>query len=84
MAVLICLINQLMSEVVPKLSNRRFAFLEQPHLYIKNISGANDGMVSEISARWSDNIIKLENISHAEIIDIKNGKYLEMIYPAFT
>jgi len=39
--------------------------------YINRISGANDGLVSEASARWSDNIIKYENISHNEIIDLK-------------
>jgi triacylglycerol lipase len=40
--------------------------------YIKKISGDNDGLVSECSARWGDNITKIEGgISHAEILDYK-------------
>jgi triacylglycerol lipase len=40
--------------------------------YIKDIRGANDGVVSEWSTKWGDNIIKIEGgISHAEIIDYK-------------
>jgi triacylglycerol lipase len=40
--------------------------------YIKGIRGDNDGLVSEWSARWGDNIIKIEGgISHADIIDYK-------------
>ena len=43
--------------------------------YIKNINGDNDGIVSEYSARWGDNIIKIEGgISHAEIVDLKKKK----------
>jgi triacylglycerol lipase len=42
------------------------------HQYIKKISGNNDGIVSEYSAKWGNNIIKIEGrISHAEIIDFK-------------
>jgi triacylglycerol lipase len=45
------------------------------YLYIRSINGDNDGIVSEYSARWSDNIIKIEGgISHAEIIDYKKRK----------
>jgi triacylglycerol lipase len=45
------------------------------YLHIKSINGDNDGMVSEYSARWGDNIIKIEGgISHAEIIDFKRKK----------
>jgi len=53
--------------------------------YIKGISGANDGLVSEVSARWGDNISKINNgISHREIIDfmekINPGKNIPAIY----
>jgi len=38
--------------------------------YIKKISGDNDGFVSEFSAKWGDNVTKIEGgISHAEILD---------------
>jgi triacylglycerol lipase len=44
--------------------------------YIKKTIGENDGMVSEYSARWGDNITKVEGgISHGQIIDIM-GKEL--------
>jgi triacylglycerol lipase len=43
--------------------------------YIKKIMGNNDGIVSESSAQWGDNIAKIEGrISHAEILDIKKRK----------
>ena len=43
--------------------------------YIKNVRGDNDGIVSEYSAKWGDNIFKIEGgISHAEIIDYKRKK----------
>jgi len=46
-----------------------------PYLYVKNISGKNDGIVSEWSAKWSNNVHKIEGgISHAEIIDYKKKK----------
>ena len=52
--------------------------------YIKKISGANDGVVSEVSASWSDKITKIERISHAEIVDYKKrdikGIYIPGIY----
>jgi triacylglycerol lipase len=45
------------------------------YLYIKKINGDNDGTVSEYSARWSDNIVKIEGgISHFEIVDFKMKK----------
>ncbi|MCL2197001.1 MAG: alpha/beta hydrolase [Treponema sp.] len=44
------------------------------YLYIDKINGANDGIVSELSARWSRNITKYENISHIEMMDIKKRK----------
>ena len=38
--------------------------------YIKKITGDNDGFVSESSAKWGNNITKIEGgISHAEILD---------------
>jgi triacylglycerol lipase len=43
-------------------------------LYIRRVSGANDGIVSEVSSMWSDNITKIERISHAEIVDFKKRK----------
>jgi len=43
--------------------------------YIKSLNGNNDGIVSEYSARWGNNIIKIEGgISHAEIVDYKMKK----------
>jgi triacylglycerol lipase len=43
--------------------------------YIRKIRGDNDGIVSEYSAKWGDNIIKIEGgISHVEIIDYKKKK----------
>jgi len=43
--------------------------------YIKILTGDNDGIVSEYSAKWGDNITKIEGgISHAEIIDYKKRK----------
>ena len=43
--------------------------------YIKKINGDNDGFVSEYSARWGDNITKIEGrISHAEILDYNMRK----------
>jgi len=39
-------------------------------LYIKRIEGDNDGLVSEYSARWGRNVIKIPGgISHVQIID---------------
>jgi len=40
------------------------------YAYIQSISGDNDGLVSETSARWGNNITKIEGgISHGGIID---------------
>jgi triacylglycerol lipase len=45
------------------------------HWYINNISGKNDGIVSERSAKWGNNIIEIKGgISHAEIVDYKKKK----------
>jgi len=46
-----------------------------PYLYVNLVNGKNDGIVSENTAKWSDNIHKIEGgISHAEIIDYKKKK----------
>ena len=55
------------------------------YLYVKKISGKNDGIVSEQSAQWGDNHRKIEDgISHAEIVDYKkkaiSGKNIPDIY----
>ena len=43
--------------------------------YIKKVKGKNDGIVSEYSAKWGNNIAKIEGgISHAEILDVKKKK----------
>jgi len=43
--------------------------------YIKKVNGDNDGFVSESSAKWGDNITKIEGgISHAEILDYNMRK----------
>jgi triacylglycerol lipase len=40
--------------------------------YIKSVHGDNDGIVSEWSAKWGNNVIKIgTGISHAEIADYK-------------
>jgi triacylglycerol lipase len=40
--------------------------------YIHKISGDNDGLVSECSAQWGDNITKIEGgISHVDILDVQ-------------
>ena len=40
--------------------------------YLKSVSGENDGVVSECSAKWGTNVIKIEGgISHAEVVDYK-------------
>jgi len=40
------------------------------HRYIQKVRGDNDGFVSEYSAKWGDNITKIDGgISHAEILD---------------
>jgi len=43
--------------------------------YIKKVNGDNDGFVSESSAKWGDNVTKIEGgISHAEILDYNMRK----------
>jgi len=43
--------------------------------YINKISGKNDGLVSENSAKWGNNVSKIgDGISHAQILDVKNKK----------
>jgi len=50
--------------------------------YIKSVSGDNDGVVSEYSARWGDNVVKIgSRISHAEILDVKRRKISSMDIP---
>jgi triacylglycerol lipase len=50
--------------------------------YIKKESGENDGMVSEFSARWGNNITKVEGgISHGQIIDIFGKDPFDMKIP---
>ena len=45
------------------------------HRYIQKISGDNDGFVSEYSAQWGNNSVKIEGgISHADILDCKMKK----------
>jgi len=45
------------------------------HNYIKKISGENDGLVSESSAKWGMNSNRIEGrISHADILDYKRRK----------
>jgi triacylglycerol lipase len=45
------------------------------HWYLKSISGENDGVVSEHSAKWGENATKIAGgISHAEILDYKKKK----------
>ena len=50
--------------------------------YLQYVAGENDGIVSEYSARWGDNITKIEGISHLEIIDIKKRDISGMDIPA--
>jgi triacylglycerol lipase len=43
--------------------------------YLKKTIGDNDGFVSECSAKWGDNVTKIEGgISHAEILDYNMRK----------
>ena len=43
--------------------------------YLKNVAGDNDGVISEKSAKWGKETIKIEGgISHAEILDYKRKK----------
>lgn len=50
--------------------------------YIRSVSGENDGIVSARSARWGDNVVKIEGgISHAEILDVKKRRISGMDIP---
>jgi len=50
--------------------------------YIKKEIGENDGLVSEYSARWGDNVTKVEGgISHGQIIDIMGKDQSDMKIP---
>jgi len=50
--------------------------------YLKFITGANDGLVSEYSARWGDNIIKVDGgLSHGQIIDIMGQSLFDIEIP---
>ena len=43
--------------------------------YIEKVNGANDGLVSENSAKWGPNVTKIKGkISHADILDLKMKK----------
>jgi len=45
------------------------------YLYVSKVSGKNDGIVSEHSAKWGNNISRINGgISHAEIVDYKKMK----------
>ncbi|MCL2380014.1 MAG: alpha/beta fold hydrolase [Treponema sp.] len=45
------------------------------YLFLKRARGKSDGVVSEYSARWGDNIAQIEGgISHSEILDVKRKK----------
>ena len=53
--------------------------------YLKLARGNSDGVVSEYSAQWGDNIAALgSGISHAEILDVKkktiSGIHIPDIY----
>jgi triacylglycerol lipase len=52
------------------------------YLYIKDISGENDGIVSVYSAKWGNHVMKIDGgISHAEIIDYKRKNISEINIP---
>jgi triacylglycerol lipase len=55
------------------------------YLYVESISGPNDGIVSEYSAKWGNNIRKIgDKISHAQILDYReqeiSGINIPVIY----
>ncbi|MCL2209637.1 MAG: hypothetical protein FWC19_06115 [Treponema sp.] len=54
------------------------------HGYIKKRRGANDGIVAEVSFIWSENITRIEGMSHTEIVDQKmkkiSGQQIPEIY----
>jgi triacylglycerol lipase len=49
-----------------------FYYCSYRHIY--EVSGPNDGLVSEWSANWGDNVIRIDvALSHSEIIDRRRG-----------
>jgi len=57
-------------------------FFAASYDYIKKEIGENDGLVSEYSARWGNNITKVEGgISHEQIIDITRKDLFDMKIP---
>jgi triacylglycerol esterase/lipase EstA (alpha/beta hydrolase family) len=50
--------------------------------YIKDVIGDNDGLVSEYSARWGENVIKIDGgISHGQIINITGQRLFDIEIP---
>jgi triacylglycerol lipase len=57
-------------------------FFTASYNYIKKEKGENDGLVSEYSARWGDNITKVEGgISHGQIVDVMLKDPFDMKIP---
>jgi triacylglycerol lipase len=57
-------------------------FFAASYNYIKKEIGENDGLVSEYSARWGNNITKVEGgISHEQIIDLMGNDLFDMKIP---
>jgi triacylglycerol lipase len=57
-------------------------FFTASYDYIKKEIGANDGLVSEYSARWGNNITKVEGgISHGQIVDVMLKDVFDMKIP---
>jgi len=57
-------------------------FFTASYNLIKKEAGGNDGLVSEYSARWGNNITKVEGgISHGQIIDIMGKDLFDMKIP---
>jgi len=51
-------------------------YYSQSYKYMKKLEGPNDGLVSENSARWGNNIIKVDGgISHSQIVDDEENPY---------
>jgi len=58
-----------------KLFSRTYSF-------IKKVNGKNDGLVSENSAKWGNNVVKVANgVSHAGILDLYNKKIAGLFIP---
>ncbi|MCL2764769.1 MAG: hypothetical protein FWD40_05755 [Treponema sp.] len=51
------------------------------YLYLNRVAGDNDGVVSEVSARWSSNITRIDGLSHRDIIDYKKVNKSEIFIP---